>query len=64
MDMESRRRFVNSRMAATATAMGGGINSDGIPVLGRQTTVPDGGPPYAPTGGVQIGPAGVNGNPH
>jgi enamine deaminase RidA (YjgF/YER057c/UK114 family) len=63
MDMESRRRFVNSMMAATAAAMGGGIIFGGMPVLGQQTTVPDGGPPYVPTGGVQIGPDGVNGNP-
>ena len=35
----------------------------GMPVLGQQTTLPDGGPPYVPTGGVQIGPEGVNGNP-
>src|SRR5579862_6455037 len=63
MDMESRRRFVNSMMAATAAAMGGGIIFSGMPVLGQQTTVPDGGPPYVPTGGVQIGPDGVNGNP-
>ena len=63
MDMESRRRFVNSMMAATAAAMGGGIIFGGMPVLGQQTTVPDGGPPYVPMGGVQIGPDGVNGNP-
>jgi enamine deaminase RidA (YjgF/YER057c/UK114 family) len=50
-------------MAATAAAMGGGIIFGGMPVLGQQTTVPDGGPPYVPTGGVQIGPDGVNGNP-
>jgi len=61
MDMESRRRFVNSMMAATAAAMGGGIIFGGMPVLGQQ--IPDGGPPYMPTGGVQIGPDGVNGNP-
>jgi enamine deaminase RidA (YjgF/YER057c/UK114 family) len=48
MDMESRRRFVNSMMAATAAAMGG-------PMLIGQS--------YTPMGGVQIGPDGVNGNP-
>jgi enamine deaminase RidA (YjgF/YER057c/UK114 family) len=48
MDMESRRRFVNSMMAATAVAMGGGV-------LFAQD--------YTPMGGVQIGPDGVNGNP-
>ena len=63
MDMESRRRFVNSMMAATAAAMGGGIIFGGMSVLGQQRTVPDGGPPYVPMGGVQIGPDGVNGNP-
>ena len=63
MDMESRRRFVNSMMAATAAAMGGGIIFGGMPALGQQTTIPEGGPPYVPTGGVQIGPDGVNGNP-
>jgi enamine deaminase RidA (YjgF/YER057c/UK114 family) len=63
MDMDSRRRFVNSMMAATAAAIGGGIMFGGMPILGQQTTVPDGGPPYVPTGGVQIGPDGVNGNP-
>lgn len=61
--MAFRRRFVNSMMAATAAAMGGGIIVGGMPVLGQQTTVPDGGQPYVPTGGVQIGPDGVNGNP-
>ena len=63
MDMESRRRFVSSMMAATAAAMGGGMMFGGMPVFGQQTTVPDGGPPYLQTGGVQIGPDGVNGNP-
>jgi enamine deaminase RidA (YjgF/YER057c/UK114 family) len=63
MDAESRRRFVNSMMAATAAAMGGGIIFGGMPVLGQQSTIPDGAPPYLPTGGVQIGPDGVNGNP-
>ena len=63
MNMESRRRFVNSMMAATAAAMGGGIIFGGMPVSGQQSTVPDGGPPYVPTGGVQIGPYGVDGNP-
>jgi enamine deaminase RidA (YjgF/YER057c/UK114 family) len=63
MDMESRRRFVNSMMAATAAAMGGGMLFGGMPLFGQQTTVPDGGPPYVPMGGVQIGPDGVNGNP-
>ncbi len=48
MDMESRRRFINSMMAATAMAMGG-------PMLIGQD--------YTPMGGVQIGPDGVNGNP-
>jgi enamine deaminase RidA (YjgF/YER057c/UK114 family) len=44
-------------MAATAAAMGGGM------MFGQQKTVPDGGPPYVPMGGVQNGPDGVNGNP-
>lgn len=48
MDMESRRRFVNSMMAATLGAMGGGV-------LFAQD--------YTPMGGVQNGPDGVNGNP-
>lgn len=63
MDLKSRRRFVNSMMAATAAAMGGGIMFGGIPMFGQQMTVPDGGPPYVPMGGVQNGPDGVNGNP-
>ena len=63
MDMKSRRRFVNSMMAATAAAMGGGIIFGGMPVLGQQSTLPAGAPPYLPMGGVQIGPDGVNGNP-
>jgi enamine deaminase RidA (YjgF/YER057c/UK114 family) len=63
MDMESRRRFVNGMMAATAAAMGGGLMLGGIPAFGQQKTVPDGGPPYVPMGGVQNGPDGVNGNP-
>ena len=50
MDMESRRRFVNSMMVATAAAMAGGV-------LFAQE------PDYTPMGGVQIGPDGVNGNP-
>jgi enamine deaminase RidA (YjgF/YER057c/UK114 family) len=48
MDMKSRRRFVNSMMAATAMAMGG-------PMLIGQD--------YTPMGGVQMGPDGQNGNP-
>jgi enamine deaminase RidA (YjgF/YER057c/UK114 family) len=48
MDMESRRRFVNSMMAASLAAMGGGV-------LFAQD--------YTPMGGVQIGPDGANGNP-
>jgi enamine deaminase RidA (YjgF/YER057c/UK114 family) len=48
MDMESRRRFVNSMMAASLAAMGGGR-------LFAQD--------YTPMGGVQNGPDGVNGNP-
>lgn len=48
MDMESRRRFVNSMMVATLAAMGGGA-------LFAQD--------YTPMGGVQNGPDGVNGNP-
>lgn len=48
MDMESRRRFVNSMMAASFAAIGGGV-------LFAQD--------YTPMGGVQIGPDGVNGNP-
>jgi enamine deaminase RidA (YjgF/YER057c/UK114 family) len=48
MDMKSRRRFVNSMMAASVSAMGGGM-------LFAQN--------YTPMGGVQIGPDGVNGNP-
>ncbi len=63
MDMNSRRRFVNSMMAATAAAMGGGMIFGGMPMFGQQTTVPDGGPPYVPMDGVQTGPDGVNGNP-
>jgi enamine deaminase RidA (YjgF/YER057c/UK114 family) len=63
MDIESRRRFVNSMMAATAAAMGGGALFCGMPLFGQKSTVPDGGPPYVPMGGVQIGPDGVNGNP-
>ncbi len=63
MDMDSRRRFVNSMMAATAAAMGGGMIFGGMPIFGQQSTVPDGGPPYVPMGGVQTGPDGVNGNP-
>ena len=63
MDMESRRRFVNSMIAATAAAMGGSMMFSGMPMLGQQTTVPEGGPPYVPMGGVQTGPDGVNGNP-
>jgi enamine deaminase RidA (YjgF/YER057c/UK114 family) len=63
MDMESRRRFVNSMMAATAAAMSGAIMFGGIPTFGQQSTVPAGGPPYVPMGGVQTGPDGVNGNP-
>jgi len=63
MDMESRRRFVSSMMTATAAAMGGSIIFSGIPMLGQQSTVPAGDPPYAPMGGVQTGPDRVNGNP-
>jgi len=63
MDAESRRRFVSSMMAATVAAMGGGMMFDGTPMLGQQTSVPDGGPPFVPMGGVQNGPDGVNGNP-
>lgn len=48
MDMESRRRFVNSMMAASLAAMGGGV------LLAQD---------YTPMGGVQIGPDGANGNP-
>lgn len=48
MDIESRRRFVNSMMAASLAAMGGGA-------LFAQD--------FTPMGGVQIGPDGVNGNP-
>jgi enamine deaminase RidA (YjgF/YER057c/UK114 family) len=48
MDMKSRRRFVNSMMAASVAAMSGGS-------LFAQN--------YTPMGGVQIGPDGVNGNP-
>ena len=48
MDMKSRRRFVNSMMAASVAAMSGGT-------LFAQN--------YTPMGGVQIGPDGVNGNP-
>jgi len=48
MDIESRRRFVNSMMAASLAAMGGGV-------LFAQD--------FTPMGGVQIGPDGVNGNP-
>jgi enamine deaminase RidA (YjgF/YER057c/UK114 family) len=48
MEMESRRRFVNSMMAASLAAMGGGM-------LFAQN--------YTPIGGVQIGPDGANGNP-
>lgn len=48
MDMESRRRFVNSMMAASLAAMGGGV-------LFAQD--------FTPMGGVQIGPDGANGNP-
>ncbi len=48
MDMKSRRRFVNSMMAASVAAMSGGR-------LFAQN--------YTPMGGVQIGPDGVNGNP-
>lgn len=48
MDMKSRRRFVNSMMAASFAAMsGGGLFAQN----------------YTPMGGVQIGPDGVNGNP-
>jgi len=48
MDIESRRRFVNSMMAASLAAMGGGV-------LFAQD--------FTPMGGVQIGPDGANGNP-
>ena len=48
MDMESRRRFVNSMMAASLAAMGGGV-------LFAQD--------FTPMGGVQVGPDGANGNP-
>jgi enamine deaminase RidA (YjgF/YER057c/UK114 family) len=48
MDMKSRRRFVNSMMAASFAAIGGGV-------LFAQD--------YTPMGGVQIGPDGANGNP-
>lgn len=48
MDMESRRRFVNSMMAASLAAMGGGA-------LFAQD--------FTPMGGVQTGPDGANGNP-
>ena len=48
MDMESRRRFINSMMTASFAAMGGGM-------LFAQN--------YTPMGGVQNGPDGVNGNP-
>ncbi|MGH9574753.1 MAG: RidA family protein [Candidatus Acidiferrales bacterium] len=48
MDMESRRRFVNSMMAASLAAMGGGV-------LFAQN--------FTPMGGVQVGPDGANGNP-
>jgi hypothetical protein len=48
MDMKSRRRFVNSMMAASFAAMsGGGLFAQN----------------FTPMGGVQIGPDGVNGNP-
>ncbi len=64
MDARSRRKFVNEMMAATAMAMGGGM------MFGQQAgqasgihTIPEGGPPYVPMGGVQQGPDGVNGNP-
>jgi enamine deaminase RidA (YjgF/YER057c/UK114 family) len=48
MDMKSRRRFVNSMMAASFAAIGGGV-------LFAQD--------YTPMGGVQVGPDGANGNP-
>ena len=44
MDAESRRRFVNSMMAATAAAMGGGAIFGGMPLFGQQSTIPDGAP--------------------
>jgi enamine deaminase RidA (YjgF/YER057c/UK114 family) len=53
-------------MAATAAAMGGGMMFGAMPMLGQQEalhTIPDGGPPYLPIGGVQVGPDGENGNP-
>lgn len=63
MDLQSRSRFVSSMMAATAAAMGGRSIFGGMPLFGQQSSVPDGGPPYVPMGGVQVGPDGVNGNP-
>ena len=48
MDMESRRRFINSMMTASFAAMGGGM------IFAQN---------YTPMGGVQNGPDGVNGNP-
>lgn len=48
MDMNARRRFVNSMMAASLAAMSG-----------RALFAQD----YTPMGGVQIGPDGANGNP-
>jgi enamine deaminase RidA (YjgF/YER057c/UK114 family) len=63
MDMRSRREFVSRMMAATATAMSGGMVYGGMPMFGQQTKAPSSDPPYTPMGGVQIGPDGVNGNP-
>lgn len=63
MDMRSRREFVSRMMAATATAMSGGMIFGGMPLLGQQTQAPPSDPPYTPMGGVQLGPDGVNGNP-
>ena len=53
MDMESRRRFVNSMMAATLAAMGADIWWNAV--FGHRDCS-DGGPPYVPMGGVQNRP--------
>jgi enamine deaminase RidA (YjgF/YER057c/UK114 family) len=66
MNLKARRKFVSDMMAATAMAMGGGMMFGGMPMMGQQSTVhtiPEGGPPYLPMGGVQQGPDGANGNP-
>jgi hypothetical protein len=46
-----------------AGAIRGGMMFGGVPLFGQQTTIPEGGPPYVPMGGVQVGPDGVNANP-